>query len=179
MQNQRPMQAVVVPGATRDPNQKSIELALFDQAGAPVNLGAGGGGGAGAPDDADGHSPTLASRQAITGYDSVTGYFGGEESIFVDVRNDIEFVPPLEDDKGYFIEILWGGETMADGALISTSTSPSADANNFVAVRQHRGPTPSNEGTQDLIYMAPGYTILLETRTMNSRFALANAWGVA
>lgn len=43
MGDQRSTQAIVVPGAKRDPNQKSLLLALFDLEGSEIDLAGGGG----------------------------------------------------------------------------------------------------------------------------------------
>lgn len=43
MSDQRPTQAIVVPGGKRDPNQEDELLSLFNPDGTPIELGSGGG----------------------------------------------------------------------------------------------------------------------------------------
>lgn len=137
--------------------------------------GGAGGAGGGAPDTGKLHSVDPASSEAVAGYDSVSGFF--EDATFIDVRADLAFFPPLEDDEGYFLEFQWGGNSVDDGVLIMTSTTPSVDSNGFINVRQHRGPTPAVGGLQDSVYMAPGFTVLLEAQGAG-RFSPPNVYGL-
>lgn len=137
--------------------------------------GSGGGGGTVVPNLNAVHSPvsvpTAISNPAD--YDSETGFIGN--AAYVDVRALSEaFLPPLEDDQGYFLEFQWGADSADDGVRIGLDAFP--EQINNMGLEEHVGPTPIAGGVYTNVYMPPGYTVIIEAMGPSGRFTPMNAY---
>lgn len=136
--------------------------------------GGSGGGGTVVPDISAYHSPDpVAFAAAFPEFDSETGFVGNASYADVRAISDV-FTPPLEIDKGYFLEFQWGADTSEDGVRIGLDTYP--ESTNNMNLEEHVGPTPVAGGVYTNVYMPPGYTVIIEATGPSGRFSAMNVY---